>query len=67
MGFVLAFLAWSTVIAFLFSIVLMIRAWRVEVLRGDDPRWRSRGFFPWFARNVRRLGGRGSDIDADAD
>ncbi|WP_430645398.1 hypothetical protein [Agromyces sp. GXS1127] len=54
MQFVVDFLSWSLVVGIVLCIPLFIRAWRAEVVRGDDPQFRPTGVFPRLVRALRR-------------
>ncbi|WP_438855683.1 hypothetical protein [Agromyces sp. M3QZ16-3] len=54
MAFVVAFLEWSAAVGIVLCIPLLIRAWRAELLRGDDPQFRATGVFPRLVRSLRR-------------
>ncbi|MRX45088.1 MULTISPECIES: hypothetical protein [Agromyces] len=50
----MAFLEWSAAVGIVLCIPLLIRAWRAELLRGDDPQFRATGVFPRLVRALRR-------------
>ncbi|GAA2025251.1 hypothetical protein GCM10009819_05300 [Agromyces tropicus] len=53
MAFIVAFLEWSAAVGVALCVPLLVRAWRAEVLRGDDPQFRPTGVFPRLVRALR--------------